>query len=104
MFGLMNFLRTPYMGAIEGCILAKFFPVSNNLNKKDKLNNFVVLLEESMSTSFYRFVVFIRSVSNNHINDESLQEYFYRVQNDNNKAVLDTISGVHMKTALLRRL
>ena len=79
MFGLMNFLRTPYMGAIEGCILAKFFPVSNNLNKKDKLNNFVELPGESLSYSWDRFTAFIRSVSNHHIDDELLKEYFYRV-------------------------
>ena len=30
---------------------------------------------------------------NNHIDDESLKEYFYRGQDDNNKAVLDTIVG-----------
>ena len=35
----------------------------------------------------------MRSVPNHHIDDESLKEYFYRGQDDNNKAVLDTITG-----------
>ena len=36
---------------------------------------------------------FLKSVPNHRIDDESLKEYFYRGQNDNNKAVLDTIAG-----------
>ena len=35
----------------------------------------------------------MRSVPNHRIDDESLKEYFYRGQDDNNKAVLDTIAG-----------
>ena len=35
----------------------------------------------------------MRSVPNHRIYDESLNEYFYRGQGDNNKAVLDTIAG-----------
>ena len=35
----------------------------------------------------------MRSVLNNNIDDESLKEYFYRGQDDNNKAVLDMIAG-----------
>ena len=35
----------------------------------------------------------MRSVPNHRIDDESLKEYFYRGQDDNNKAGLDTISG-----------
>ena len=35
----------------------------------------------------------MRSVPNQHINDESLKEYFYRGQDDNNKVVFDTIAG-----------
>ena len=37
---------------------------------------------------------FFRSVPIHRIDDESLKEYFYRGQDDNNKAVLDTIAGV----------
>ena len=33
----------------------------------------------------------MRSVANHRIDDESLKEYFYRGQDDNNKVVLDTI-------------
>uniref|UniRef100_M1D8F6 Integrase core domain containing protein n=1 Tax=Solanum tuberosum TaxID=4113 RepID=M1D8F6_SOLTU len=35
----------------------------------------------------------MRSVPNHRIDDESLKEYFYRGQNDDGKAVLDTIAG-----------
>ena len=34
-----------------------------------------------------------RSIPNHCIDDESLKEYFHRGQDDNNKAVLDTIAG-----------
>ena len=57
------------------------------------MNNFVSLLGESFSSSWDRFTSFLRSVPNHHIDDESLKEYFYRGQDDNNKAVLDTIAG-----------
>ena len=46
-----------------------------------------------MSSSWDRFTLFLRSVPNHCIDDESLNEYFYRGQDDNNKAVLDTIVG-----------
>uniref|UniRef100_M1DEH6 Integrase core domain containing protein n=1 Tax=Solanum tuberosum TaxID=4113 RepID=M1DEH6_SOLTU len=39
------------------------------------------------------FTAFIRGVPNHRIDDESLMEYFYRGQDDNNKAVLDTTAG-----------
>ena len=35
----------------------------------------------------------MRSVPNHCIDDESLKEYFYRGQDDNNKVVLDKIVG-----------
>ena len=35
----------------------------------------------------------MRSVPNHHIDDIKLKEYFYREQDDNNKAALDTIRG-----------
>ncbi|KAK4721674.1 hypothetical protein R3W88_011907 [Solanum pinnatisectum] len=47
----------------------------------------------SVSSSQDRFTAFIRGVSNHRINDQSLKEYFYRGQDDNSKAVLDTIAG-----------
>ena len=48
---------------------------------------------ESVSSSWDRFTSFLRSVPNHRIYDESLKEYFYRGQDDNNKAVLDNIAG-----------
>ena len=47
---------------------------------------------ESVSSSWDRFTSFLRSVPNHHIDDESLKEYFYQGQYDNNKVVLDTIA------------
>ena len=40
-----------------------------------------------------RFISFFRSVWNHRIDDESLKEHFYRGLDENNKVVLDTISG-----------
>ena len=48
---------------------------------------------ESISSFWDKFTSFFRSVLNHRIDDESLKEYFYRGQDDNNKAVLDTIEG-----------
>ena len=48
---------------------------------------------ESISSSWDRFTSFLRSVPNYRIDDESPKEYFYRGQDDNNKAVMDTIAG-----------
>ncbi|WMV58653.1 hypothetical protein MTR67_052038 [Solanum verrucosum] len=72
---------------------AKYYPVSKKLNHNDRVNNFVALPGESVSSSWDRFTAFVRSVPNHRIDDESLKEYFYRGQDDNNKAVLDTIVG-----------
>ena len=60
------------------------------LNHKDRVNNFVVLPGESVSSFWDRFTLFLRSAPNHRIDDESLKEYFYR---GHNKAVLDTIAG-----------
>ena len=57
------------------------------------MNNFGALPRESVSSSWDRFTSFLRSVPNHCIDDKSLKEYFYRGQDDNNKAVLDTIAG-----------
>ena len=67
--------------------------MSKNLNHKAKVNNFVVLPGESVSSSWYRFTLFLRSIPDHRIDDESLKEYFYRGQDDNNKATLDAIVG-----------
>ena len=53
----------------------------------------MALLGESISSSWDRFTSFLRSVPNHSIDEESLKEYFYRGQDDNSKAVLDTIAG-----------
>uniref|UniRef100_M1DBA5 Retrotransposon gag protein n=1 Tax=Solanum tuberosum TaxID=4113 RepID=M1DBA5_SOLTU len=53
----------------------------------------LALPEESVSISWDRFTAFIRGVPNHRIDDESLKEYFYRGQDDNNKTVFDTIIG-----------
>ena len=73
--------------------LARYYPVSKKLNHKDRVNIFEALPEESISSSWDRFTSFLRSVPNHRIYDESLNEYFYRGKDDNNKAVLDTIAG-----------
>ena len=57
------------------------------------MNNFVALPGKSVSSSWDKFTSFLRSVPNHNIDDESLKEYFYRGQNDNNKAILDAIVG-----------
>ena len=69
--------------------LAIYFPVSKKLNHKNRVNNFVALPREPVSSSWVRFTLFFRSFLNNRVNDESLKEYFCRGQDDNNKAVLD---------------
>ena len=67
--------------------------MSKNLNHKDIVNNFVALLGELVSSSWDGFTLFVSSVPNHNIYDDSLKEYLYRGQDDNNKAVLDTIAG-----------
>ena len=57
------------------------------------MNNFVSLPGDSVSSSWDRFTSFLRSFPNHRIDDESLKEYLYQVQDDNNKALLDTIAG-----------
>ena len=57
------------------------------------MNNFVALPGESLSSSWDRFTSFLRSVPNHRKDDESLKEHFYQGQDDDNKALLDTIVG-----------
>ena len=94
----MWFTELPYNSIfnwkqLRDVFLARYYPVSKKLNHKDRVNNFVALPGESVSSSWDRFTSFLRSVPNYCIDDESLKEYFYRGQDDNNKAVLDTIAG-----------
>ncbi|WMV13812.1 hypothetical protein MTR67_007197 [Solanum verrucosum] len=94
LYGSMNLDNSIYTWEqLIEALLARFFPVSKKLNKKDKLNNFVALPGESVRSSWDRFTAFMRGVPNHRIDDESLKEYFYRGQNDNGKAMLDTIAG-----------
>ena len=79
---------------IRDVFLARYYPVSKKLNHKDRVNNFVALPGESVSSSWDRFTSFLRSVLNHRIDNESLKEYFDRGHDDNNKAVLDTIVGL----------
>lgn len=46
-----------------------------------------------MTNSRGKFTIFIRSVPKQRIDYESLNEYFYRNQDDNGKDMLDTIAG-----------
>ena len=59
---------------------------------------------ESVSSSWDRFTSFLRNVPNDRIDDESLKEYFYRGQDDNNIAVFDTIEGGSYGGVLILRL
>ena len=81
------------MEPTTGCLLSTLLSGLQEIKHKDRVNNFVALPVESVSSFWDRFTSFLRSVPNYHIDDESLKEYFYRGQNDNNKAVLDTIAG-----------
>ena len=92
------FTELPYnsiytLNQLRSVFLARYYPVSKMLNYKDRVHNFVALSGELVSNSWDRFTSFLRSVPNYHIDDESLKEYFNRGQDDNNKAVLDTIAG-----------
>ena len=66
--------------------------MSKKLNLKDRVNNFVALLRESVSSSWDRFTSFFQSFPNHCMDDESQKDYFYRGQDKNNKAVLDTVA------------
>ena len=68
-------------------------PGLHETKQQSKVNKFVSLLGESVSSSWDRFTLFLRSVPNHLIDSESMQEYFYRGQDNNNKEVLDTIVG-----------
>jgi len=78
---------------LRDVFFACYYPVSKKLNHKGRVNNFVALQGESVSSSWDRFTSFLRSVPNHRIDDDLRKEYFYRGQDDNSKAVLDTIAG-----------
>ena len=62
---------------LRDVFLARYYPVSKKLNHKDRVNNFVALPGESVSSSWDRFTSFFRSFPNHRIDDESMKEYFY---------------------------
>ena len=65
------------MEPTKGHFLRHYYLVFKKLNHKDKVNNFVELPGESVSSSWDRFTSFFRSVPKIRIDDESLKEYFY---------------------------
>ena len=77
---------------LRDVFLARYYPVSKKLNHKDRVNNFVALPWESVSSSWEVHLI-CGSVSNHRIDDESLKKYFYRGQADDNKGVLEMIAG-----------
>ena len=77
----MWFTELPYnsiftWNQLRDVFLARYYPVSKNLNNKDRVNNFVALPGESVSSSWDRFTSFLRSVPNQRIDTESLQGIF----------------------------
>ena len=70
---------------LRDVFIACYYLVSKKLNHKDRVNNFVAIPGESVSSSWDRFTLFFRSVPNHRIDDESLKKYLYRGQDDNNK-------------------
>lgn len=73
--------------------LVTYYPVSKKLSHKNKVNNFMALLGESISSSWEIFTLLVRGIQNHRIEDELLKEYFYKGQDYNNKVILDTIVG-----------
>lgn len=61
---------------VHKVFLDKYFPLSKKLNLKDKLYKFIALHGESVRSFWDRFIGFMKSVPNPHIDDDSLNEYF----------------------------
>ena len=77
------FIELPYnsiftWNQLRDVFLERYYPVSKKLNHKDRVNNFVALPRETVSSSWDIFTSFLRSVPNHLIDDESLKKYFYR--------------------------
>ena len=94
----MWFTKLPYnsiytWNQLKDGVLARYYPLSKKINHKDRVNSFVALPGESVSSSWDRFTSFLRNVPNHRIDYESLKEYLYQGQDDKNKAVLDMIMG-----------
>ena len=61
------FTRLPYnsiftWNQLRDVFLARYYPVSKKLNQKDRVKNFVALPRESVSSSWDRLILFLRSV------------------------------------------
>ena len=72
------FIELPYnsiftMNQLRDVFLARYYPVTKKLNHKDRVNNFVALPGESVSSSWERFTSFMTSATNYNIDDESLK-------------------------------
>ena len=72
------FMEIPYnsiytWNQLRDVFLARYYPVSKKLNNKDRVNNFVALPGESVSSSWERFTSFMTSATNYNIDDESLK-------------------------------
>ena len=63
---------------LRDVFLTRYYPVSKKINHKDRVNNFVALPRDSISSSWDKFTSFLRSVPNHHIDYESLKEYLYQ--------------------------
>ena len=64
----MWFTELPYnsiftWNQLRDVFLARYYPVSKKLNHKDRVNNFVALPGESVSSSWDRFTSFLRKCS-----------------------------------------
>ena len=81
------------MEQTKGHFISTLLPCLQETKQQRQVNNIVALPGERVSSSWDRLTSFFRSIPNHHIDDESLKEYFYWGQDDNNKAVLDTIAG-----------
>ena len=84
--------------------LVRYYEVSKKLNHKDKVNNFVALPGESVSSSWDRFTTFVRVVLNHRIEDESLKEYFIEVKMTTTKKCLILLWVNPMGNAHMKRL
>ena len=59
---------------LRDVFLARYFPVSKKLNYKERVNNFVALQGELVSSCWDRLTLFLRSVPSHCLDDESLME------------------------------
>ena len=69
------FIELPYnsiftWNQLRDVFLARYYTISNKLNHKDRVNNFVALPGESVSSSWDIFTSFFSSVPNHRIDNE----------------------------------